>query len=239
MCQIIATQTNSIQQILSQAVNDRSQTISGNFPKIEVSKEILKKAKKESAKPLSKLQFHLFKIIKEDCAIQGYCNRSITEFVNITGKSKRGVLKALSHLNSDFYINSKRGGRDDSCVRVLAGKPLPPPKVRKKKSAPKSAPMESSIPYKISYSEKEKEKEDLLARDLITNMTNKEEKTFKELGLSALDEKIILNAIKAKGLNEKTRTVLTQRVLHAHYKNTYGLNYPRRYYLEAIENERM
>jgi len=195
-------------------------------------------ARKKSKRPLAKLQYILFSIIKEDCSRQQYCDRSIVEFANLSAHSIDGVKKALRVLNKEQYIFTKKQPRGYNSVRVINKENLPPKRDFKK--APQKAPLKSNSPpsilNKISYSFLDQDKTDLLAKDSIIKTTKREEECFKALGCSELDELIILSAIKQSRLSQDERFKLATTIMAANYKNP--IQSSRAYYRAAIENHR-
>lgn len=187
-------------------------------------------AKKKSKRPLSKLQYMLLLIIKEDCRIQKYCDRSIEEFQNLSGHSRDGVRKALKVLNDQKLIFTKKQTRGYNSVRAISREGLIYKRISKK--APQKAPQTKPILYNISSPEHDNA--DLLARDLIFKTTRREEECFRALEFKELDELLVLSRIKSCHLTQEERFTLANTIMAANYKRP--IQYKRAYYLAAIDN---
>jgi hypothetical protein len=224
----------SIADLISQFnKNFSSTTVVGNVTTPNLN-SISISAKRKSKRPLAKLQYILLSIIKEDCRIQGYCNRSIEEFQNLSAHSRDGVRKALKILNDGQYIFTKKQTRGYNSVRVISREGMC--YKRSFKKAPQKAPHKDPTLYKISYSSSEKEKTDLLARDSILKSSKREEEAFKALGFNELDELVIVTALRRRHLSAEARFQLANTIMASHYKRI--IQSPRAYYLAAIENTR-
>ena len=222
---------------ISDVINN-SQTTFFNRLTTRIPDLVLQKAKSKSKRPLGKLAYILLLIIKQDCKIQGYCDRSIIELANMSGYTVDGVKKALRVLTAQKYIFNKKRGPWHTTVRVVSrsGNCYFPEKFRKnnKKALHKALHSDHSL-YKISSLE-EKENKDLLETRKISEKGRREEECFKVLGMNELDELIILSRIKRSKLSVDERFKLATTILARHYKNS--IQSPRAYYLAAIENSR-
>ena len=230
MKEIITEIENRINQKFSESTTVSSET-TPNLSLLSIT------AKKKSKRPLSKLQYMLLLIIKDDCRIQKYCDRSIKEFANITGHSRHGVIAALAVLNEKQFIFTKKQTRGYNSVRAISREGIlyKPDKIKKNKNCtPQSTPQRGSIPYRVSSSSKNDNSDLLKARDSIDKTCRREEECFKALNFSELDELIILTALKRHHFCVEARFTLATQILHANYKRP--IQHKRAYYMTAIEN---